>query len=43
MRKLPKGRFTVAIALKLKDGRTVKGERKYRTCAAKRKGGNPKV
>ncbi|HWH94875.1 MAG TPA: hypothetical protein VNT03_13530 [Baekduia sp.] len=43
LRTLPKGRFTVAIELKLGDGRTVKGQRKYRTCAAKGRGGKPKV
>jgi hypothetical protein len=43
LRRLPKGRFTVAITLRLKDGRTVRGERKYKTCAAKARGGRPKV
>jgi len=33
---LPKGSFRVDIVLKLSDGRTVKGHRSYRTCAAKR-------
>lgn len=36
---LPKGTFTVTITAKLKNGRTVKGKRTYRTCASKRKGG----
>ncbi|MBJ7330212.1 MAG: hypothetical protein JHC95_09965 [Solirubrobacteraceae bacterium] len=41
---LPKGRFTVEITLKLADGRTVKGTRKYRTCAPKKKSSKaPKV
>jgi hypothetical protein len=43
LRNMPKGRFTVAIELKLADGRTVKGTRAYRTCTAKRKGGKHKV
>jgi len=41
---LPKGSFRVDIALRLADGRTVKGSRTYRTCAVKRRGGRgPKV
>jgi len=41
---LPKGSFRVDIVLKLADGRTVKGSRKYRTCAVKRRSGSgPKV
>jgi hypothetical protein len=43
LRNLPKGRFTVAVELKLADGKTVKGTRAYRTCTAKRRGGKPKV
>jgi hypothetical protein len=43
LRNLPKGKFTVSITLKLADGRSVKGERKYRTCTAKGRGGKPKV
>jgi hypothetical protein len=43
LRNLPKGKFTVSITLKLANGTTVKGERKYRTCTAKRNGGKPKV
>jgi len=43
LRNLPKGRFTVSITLKLKSGKTVKGERRYKTCVAKAKGGKPKV
>jgi hypothetical protein len=43
LRGLPKGRVTVAIAVKLADGSTLKGERRYRTCVAKRAGGTPKV
>jgi hypothetical protein len=39
LRSLPKGRFTVEIRLKLADGRTVTGKRRYRTCAPKRGGG----
>ena len=36
---LPKGRFTVKIAVRLGGGKTISGTRSYRTCAAKRKGG----
>jgi hypothetical protein len=43
LRRLPKGRFTVSIELKLADGKVVKGSRAYRTCTAKRQGGKPKV
>jgi hypothetical protein len=43
LRKLPKGRFTVSIELRLADGKVVKGSRAYRTCVAKQKGGKPKV
>jgi uncharacterized delta-60 repeat protein len=43
LRGLPKGRFTVSIAVKLADGTTLKGQRRYRTCAAKHAGGVPKV
>jgi len=39
--KLPKGRFTVAIELRLADGRVVTGSRRYRTCTPKRRGGRP--
>lgn len=38
LRGLPKGKVTVAIAIKLADGRTVRGTRTYRTCAPKRRG-----
>ncbi len=34
---LPKGRFTVKITANAKDGRTVSGTRRYRTCTPKRK------
>nr|HMS62917.1 hypothetical protein [Solirubrobacteraceae bacterium] len=36
LRGLPKGRFTVKIAVTLVDGRKVSGTRRYRTCAPKR-------
>ena len=36
LRNLPKGRFSVEVRVKLADGRTIKGTRKYRTCATKR-------
>jgi hypothetical protein len=37
LRGLPKGRFTVKIAVTLVDGRKVSGTRRYRTCAPKRR------
>jgi hypothetical protein len=43
LRNLPKGRFTVAIELKLAGGRTVKGTRAYRTCTVRRTGGKHKL
>lgn len=44
LRSLPRGRFTVTIRLRLADGRTVSGQRRYRTCAPKRRGaGRPRV
>lgn len=33
---LPKGRFTLKVEVKLKDGRVVKGSRKYRACTTRR-------
>jgi uncharacterized Zn-binding protein involved in type VI secretion len=36
LRGLPKGAVTVSITVKLGDGRTLRGSRKYRTCAPKR-------
>ncbi len=36
LRGLPKGAVTVSITAKLGDGRTLRGSRKYRTCAPKR-------
>jgi hypothetical protein len=41
MRGIPKGRFTVAIKVKLADGTVVNGTRKYRTCTKKMQGGKP--
>ena len=38
LRTLPKGRFTVQIIATTSDGRKIKGTRKYRTCAKKRRG-----
>ena len=35
LRKLPTGRFTVKVQIKLADGRRVSGSRRYRTCAPK--------
>jgi DNA-binding beta-propeller fold protein YncE len=43
LRQLPKGRFTVAITVKLSDGRTLTGKRTYRTCDRKLAGGIPKL
>jgi len=37
LRGLPKGRFTVKIAVTLTDGRKVTSSRRYRTCAPKRR------
>ncbi len=37
LRSLPKGRFSVQIVLKLKNGKTVNGTRRYRTCVPKSK------
>ena len=37
LRGLPKGRFVVAIEIKTADGRTLKGQRAYQTCAPKKK------
>ena len=37
LRGLPKGRFTVRITVKLADGRTVSGTRRYRTCTPKKR------
>ena len=37
LRGLPKGRFTVRITVKLADGRTVSGERRYRTCTPRKR------
>lgn len=35
----PRGRYTIKIAAKTVLGKTIKGSRKYRTCAKKRSGG----
>jgi hypothetical protein len=35
---LPKGRFRVEVRLRLADGRTVKDDRRYRTCVPRRRG-----
>jgi hypothetical protein len=43
LRGLPKGKFTVAIKITTKDGRTLKGARTYRTCSKKRRGGRPPI
>ncbi len=37
LRGLPKGRFAVRITVKLADGRTVNGTRRYRTCTARKR------
>ena len=37
LRGLPKGRFTVRITVKLADGRTVNGTRRYRTCTPRKR------
>ena len=38
LRGLPRGRFTVKIALKRSAGKILTGSRRYRTCTAKRRG-----
>jgi hypothetical protein len=44
LRGLPKGRFKVQIVLRTADGRTLRGTRRYRTCALKRRSGTrPRV
>ena len=40
---LPKGRFTVSITATASDGRTVTGQRHYRTCTPKRGGSVPRL
>jgi hypothetical protein len=40
---LPKGRFSVRITLKLANGKTISGVRRYRTCVPPRRGGVPRV
>ena len=37
LRSLPKGRFRVEVRLRLADGRTVKDNRRYRTCVPKKR------
>lgn len=37
LRSLPKGRFKVEVVLKLADGRRVKDNRRYKTCAPKKR------
>jgi len=37
LRGLPKGRFKVRITVKLADGRTVNGTRRYRTCTPRKR------
>ncbi|WP_156028329.1 hypothetical protein [Candidatus Solirubrobacter pratensis] len=41
LRGLPKGRYTVRIRVFTTDGRTLTGQRKYRTCSPRRPGGSP--
>ena len=45
LRGLPRGRFTVSIQITTADGRRVSGQRRYRTCAQKRRSrsSRPKV
>ena len=38
LRGLPKGRFKVRITVKLADGRTVNGTRRYKTCRPRKRG-----
>jgi hypothetical protein len=37
LRRLPKGRYTVKIAARTASGRLIKGNRRYRTCAPRRR------
>lgn len=42
LRRLPKGRFKVKIAVVTADGQSIRATRRYRTCASKRRrGGSP--
>lgn len=43
LRSFVKGRFTVSIAVTARDGRVVRGSRKYRTCAKKQRGGKVRL
>jgi hypothetical protein len=38
LRNLPKGRFKVEVVLRLSDGRRVRDNRRYKTCATKKRG-----
>lgn len=40
LRGLPKGRYTVRIAVTTRDGQTFTGARRYRTCAPKKRSGS---
>jgi hypothetical protein len=41
LRGLPKGRFKVKITIKLRDGRSISGTRRYHTCTKARRGRRP--
>jgi hypothetical protein len=43
LRGLPKGRFTVRIAVITQFGEAITGTRRYITCAGKRGGGRPRL
>jgi hypothetical protein len=43
LRDLPKGRFTTAITAYTQTMLAVRGVRRYKTCAAKERGGRPRV
>jgi hypothetical protein len=39
LRNLARGRWTLEVRIRLADGRTVKGSRRYRTCVPRRRAG----
>lgn len=41
LRRLPKGRFKVKIAVVTAEGQTIRATRKYRTCSKRRRSGSP--
>jgi DNA-binding beta-propeller fold protein YncE len=43
LRNLPRARYTIAITVRLSDGRTLTGKRHYFTCTPARRGGLPRL